>query len=174
MMAQATETSAGASSTPAALTSLSQTFTGPLPSNLEGRVRLVEVAQDGTLGAVIEEISFNSSRVQISSDRRVLTVFPVNAIQPGQSVMLQLPSKSPYGVPYAYPNHLASTPCIFKVPGLAPEAGAPVTTTTAATGGAGLTPWAILLGAVVIGVGVAAATGAFSGGGDGGTNNSSQ
>lgn len=179
LLAQAGEAGT-ATNAPAPLTSLSQTFVSPLPTGLSGTIRLVEVAEDGTLGAVVEEIPFSSSRVSISSDRLVLSVVPSNPIQPGQSVMLQLPSRSPEGVAYVYPYHLASTPCLFKVPATTAAAGAAAVAPAAlapaaAVGAAAIPTWAIVVGAVVVGVGVAAAAGAFSStGGGGGTSASSQ
>jgi hypothetical protein len=37
-------------------------------------------------------------------------VTPRTPIAPGQSVMMQLPSRSLEGVHFLYPNHLVSTP----------------------------------------------------------------
>lgn len=174
----------------ASLQVLSQSFTGPLPPNLSGNIRLVSVAEDGTLGNIVEEIPFDSPNVSFSPDRSQLIVRPSSPIAPGQSVMMQLPSRSLSGIRFVYPNHLVTTPCIFKataVSGLpaagAPLAGAPTagtaaaaTAAPAAAAAASTIPiWAIVAGIVVVGVGVAAASGAFSnGGGGGGTSPSSQ
>jgi hypothetical protein len=175
-------------STSAAPPVLSQQFAGPLPRNLSGNIRLVNVAEDGTLGSIVEEIPFSSSNVSFSPDRTQLFVRPSTPIAPGQSVMMQLPSRSLEGISFVYPNHLVSTPCIFKASavsalpaaGAAPAAAAPA----AAAGAAATAPvaaaaafpiWAVVAGVIVVGVGVAAASGAFSsGGGGGGTNPSSQ
>lgn len=173
-MAQAGEPATGTGA-PAPLAFLSQTFVSPLPNDLTGAIRLVEVAEDGTLGAMVEEIPFESSRVTISSDRLVLTVAPSTPIKPGQSVMLQLPSRSPAGVPYVYPYHLASTPCLFKVPATTAAAALPAAAVAPAAAAAAIPTWAIVVGAVVVGVGVAAAAGAFSSNsGGGGSSPSSQ
>ena len=193
-------------STSAALPVLSQQFAGPLPRNLSGNIRLVNVAEDGTLGSIVEEIPFSSSNVSFSPDRTQLFVRPSTPIAPGQSVMMQLPSRSLEGISFVYPNHLVSTPCIFKASavsalpaagaaGAAPAAAAgaaaaPATAAPAAAAGAAgaaaavpvaaaaaaaFPIWAIVAGVIVVGVGVAAASGAFSsGGGGGGTNPSSQ
>lgn len=169
LLAQAT----GAST---ALDVLSQTFVAPLPSNLAGNIRLVFVAEDGTLGNILEEVPFSSPRVSITNGGTLLSVRPSTPIQPGQSVMLQLPSTAPDGTPYTYPDHLASTPCVFKVPLVSTTpTPAPVPVPAPAAAAAGLPVWVYIVGAVVVGFGVAAASGAFSsGGGGGGTNPSSQ
>lgn len=174
---QTTERSPEAPATASgALTSLSQTFDGPLPSDLAGNIRLVSVLEDGSLGDLIEEIPVSSSRVLISADRLQLTVRPTNPIRPGQRVLLQLPSRSPQGLAYAYPNALGSTPCLFTAP-VAAAGALPGTAATAAIPGAAaaatIPVWAIVVGAVVVGVGVAAAAGAFGGGGGGGGGNPS-
>lgn len=49
----------------AALTTLSQDFNGPLPPNLSGNIRLVNVADDGTLGSIVEEIPFTRLQRQL-------------------------------------------------------------------------------------------------------------
>lgn len=169
LLAQAGETSA-------TLSVLSQQFTGPLPPNLSGNIRLVSIAEDGTLGNIVEEIPFSSPNVSFSPDRTQLFVRPSAPIAPGQSVMMQLPSRSVGGVRFVYPNHLVSTPCVFKAPAVSsvPGAVAPVAAAPAAAA-ASFPVWAIVAGVIVVGVGVAAAAGAFTnGGGGGGTNTSSQ
>lgn len=170
LLAQA-DTSSGA------ITVLGQSFAGPLPPNLSGNIRLVSVAEDGTLGGIVEEIPFDSPNVSFSPDRTQLIVRPSTPIAPGQSVMMQLPSRSPSGLRFVYPNHLVSTPCIFKATAVSalPGAAAAPLAPAAAAAASGIPAWAIVLGVVVVGVGVAAASGAFSdGGGGGGTNPSSQ
>ena len=185
-----------AQSSPASLGSLSsysQSFVGALPANLAGNLRLVYIDPNtGTIGQVLEEIAINGPNVSISPDRLQISIRlqPTSSIQPGQTVMMQLPSTTPAGDPIFYPNHLASTPCQFTVTALsalpltpftpvAPAgapAGAPVGVVAAApAAAAGLSPLAILGIVVLVGVGVAAAAGAFSSdGGGGGTNPSSQ
>lgn len=159
---------------------LSQTFDAPLPADLAGTIRLVLLRKDGTPGDLFEDIAVPSSQVTISDDRLQLTVRTTKPIKPGESVLMQLPSTSPEGLTYTYPNYLASTPCVFTVPAGA-VAGAAVAGAGAAAGvvGAAATaagisiPVLAIVGAVVVGVGVAAAAGAFNGGG-GGTGRSSQ
>lgn len=189
---------AQASESAAATSVLSQTFTGPLPPNLSGNIRLVTFnTADGTLGNIVEEIPFSSSNVSFSPDRTQLFVRPSTPITPGQSVMMQLPSRSLTGIRFVYPNHLVSTPCVFEATAVSslPAAGAAGAAAPAAGGAAAAAPaaaaaaapaaaaaaaasipvWAIVAGVIVVGVGVAAASGAFSsGGGGGGTNPSSQ
>lgn len=167
LLAQANEAAAG-------LQVLSQSFAGQLPPNLTGNIRLVTVAEDGTLGNIVEEIPFDSPNVSFSPDRTQLIVRPSTPITPGQSVMMQLPSRSLSGIRFVYPNHLVSTPCIFKATAVSalPGAGA---APAAAAAASSIPVWAIVAGVIVVGVGVAAASGAFSsGGGGGGTNPSSQ
>ena len=152
---------------PSSLTVLRQSFIGPLPRNLSGNIRLVSISEDGTLGQLVEELPFSSPRVRFSLDRTELSVRPTAPIPPGQSVMLQLPSRSASGVRFIYPNHLASTPCIFKAPAVSSQPAPP----PPAAGGS--TPfWLVVAGALVVGVGITAAFTAGSGGG--GTNPSSQ
>jgi len=165
------------------LNTLSQTFQGAFPANVIGNIRIVNLLPDGTLGSVVEEIPFNSSRVTLkplNSQLVELSVQPTTPLQPGQSVMMQLPSTSPTGVPYSFPGHLATTPCTFTgvasttaaaggaVAGGAAAAGAAVAGAATAT----FPVLAVVLGVVVIGGIVAAATGAFNG--NGGSNPSSQ
>lgn len=152
----------------AGLAELRQSFVSRLPSNLSGNIRLMSIAEDGTLGGVVEEIPFNSPNISFSADRTQLIVRPTTPIAPGQSVMLQLPSRSPSGVRFFYPNHLTSTPCIFKATAVSSVPAAVAPAAAAST----FPTWAVILGVVVVGVGVAAATGAFNG--DAGTNTSSQ
>lgn len=149
----------------ASLSVLRQKFVGPLPRDLSGAIRLVSVGDDGALGPVVEEIPFSGPNVIVSTDRTELAVRPTAPIAPGQSVMLQLPSRSLSGVPFVYPNHLASTPCVFKAPAVSSQPKPPAPT-------AGSTPyWLIVAGAVVVGVGL---TAAFTGGGGGGATPISQ
>ena len=154
------------SGAPSTLTVLRQSFIGPLPRNLSGNIRLVTISEEGTLGEVVEEIAFSSPRVGFSPDRTELSVRPTAPIPPGQSVMLQLPSRSPSGVPFVYPNHLASTPCIFKAPAVSSLPTPPP------PGGSPTPFWVVVAGALVVGVALTAAFTAGSGGG--GTNPSSQ
>lgn len=177
-----------AQSDPASLGSLSnysQSFVGPLPANLSGNLRIVYIdPSTGTIGQVLEEIDVNGPNVTISPDRLKITIRlqPTSTIQPGQTVMLQLPSTTPAGDPILYPNHLAATPCQFTVTAVSalpltpvPVPAAPLAAAAAPVAAAGISPLLILGAVIVIGVGVAAATGAFSGGGGGGgTNPSSQ
>lgn len=149
----------------ASLSVLRQRFVGPLPRNLSGAIRLVSVGDDGALGPVVEEIPFSGPNVIVSTDRTELAVRPTAPIAPGQSVMMQLPSRSLSGAPFVYPNHLASTPCVFKAPAMSSQPKPPAPT-------AGSTPyWLIVAGAVVVGVGL---TAAFTGGGGGGATPISQ
>ena len=175
-----------AQSDPASLGSLSnysQSFVGPLPANLSGNLRIVYIdPSTGTIGQVLEEIDVNGPNVTISPDRLKITIRlqPTSTIQPGQTVMLQLPSATPAGDPILYPNHLASTPCQFTVTAVSalpvapiPVPAAPLAAAAAPVAAAGISPLLILGAVILVGVGVAAATGAFGGGG-GGTNPSSQ
>ncbi len=163
----------------ASLSSYSQSFVGALPSNLAGSLRLVYIDPNtGTIGQVLEEIDINGPNVTISPDRLQITVSlqPTSSIQPGQTVMMQLPSTTPAGEPIIYPNHLASTPCQFTVTAVSALPVAPVGVVAApVAAAAGISPLLILGAVVLVGVGVAAAVGAFSSdGGGGGTNPSSQ
>ncbi len=158
---------AQSSGVPSSLTLLRQSFIGPLPRNLSGNIRLVAISEDGTLGQIVEEIPFSSPRVRFSPDRTELSVRPTAPIPPGQSVMLQLPSRSPSGVRFAYPNHLASTPCIFKAPAVSS-----LPTTPPPPPGGSTPVWLVVAGALVFAVGITAAF--TAGGGGGGTNPSSQ
>jgi hypothetical protein len=152
---------------PSSLTLLRQSFIGPLPRNLSGNIRLVTISEDGTLGQIVEEIPFSSPRVSFSPDRTELSVRPTAPIPPGQSVMMLLPSRSASGVRFVYPNHLASTPCIFKAPAVSSQPTPPPPPA------GGSTPfWLVVAGALVVGVGITAAF--TAGGGGGGTNPSSQ
>ena len=175
-----------AQSDPAALGSLSnytQSFVGALPENLAGNLRIVFIdSNTGTIGQVLEEIDVNGPNVTISPDRLKITIRlqPTSTIQPGQTVMLQLPATTPAGDPIIYPNHLASTPCQFTVTAVSalpvapiPVPAAPLAAAAAPVAAAGISPLLILGAVILVGVGVAAATGAFGGGG-GGTNPSSQ
>lgn len=155
---------------------LSQTFDGPLPANLSGTIRLVRLRKDGTPGDLFEEVAVPSSQVTISDDRLQLTVRTTKPIKPGESVLMQLPSSSPEGLAYSYPNSLASTPYVFTVPaaGAAVAGAAAAGVAGAAATAAGISiPVLAIVGAVVVGVGVAAAAGAFNGGGGGGGSNRS-
>ncbi len=178
-----------AQSSPASLGSLSsysQSFVGALPANLAGNVRLVYIDPNtGTIGQVLEEIEMSGPNVSISPDRLQISIRlqPTSSIQPGQTVMMQLPSTTPAGDPIVYPNHLASTPCQFTVTAVSAlpltpltpvaPAGAPLAA-AAPTAAAGISPLLILGVVVLVGVGVAAAAGAFSSSSGGGTNPSSQ
>ena len=166
------------------LSNYTQSFVGPLPANFSGNMRLVFIDPNtGTIGEVLAEIPVSSPNVVISPDRLQLTINlpPGSGIQPGQTVMLQLPSTTPAGNPIIYPNHLATTPCQFTITAaattvlpVAPIAAAPLAAApVAAAAAAGISPLAIIGIVVLVGVGVAAAAGAFSSG-DGGTNTSSQ
>jgi len=86
---------------------------------------------------------------------------PGTGIQPGQTVMLQLPSTTPAGDPIFYPNHLATTPCQFTVTAVAALPAVVPVVPVAAAAAAGISPLAIIIGVLVVGVGVAAAAGAF-------------
>jgi len=169
------------------LQTLSQTFQGAFPTNVIGNIRIVTLLEDGTLGKVVEEIPFNSSRVvlkPLDSQFVELSVQPTAPLQPGQSVMMQLPSTSPTGVPYSFPGHLASTPCTFTgaaastataagIGAAAGSAAAGVGTAAAAGAAAASFPvLAVVIGVALVGGIVAAVSGAFSG--NGGTTASSQ
>ena len=161
-----------------ALSSYSQTFTGPLPLNLAGKLRIVAIDPNtGTIGRVLEEINVNSPNITISPDRLQITIRPQvgTVIRPGDTVMVQFPSVTPTGNPIVYPNHLASTPCQFTataVSAVLPVAPLPVVAAAAAP--AAISPLLIIGAALLVGVGVAAAVGAFSSNSGGGTNPSSQ
>jgi len=105
----------------------------------------------------------DSSYVVISPDRLQMTINlpPGTGIQPGQTVMLQLPSTTPAGDPIFYPNHLATTPCQFTVTAVAALPAVVPVVPVAAAAAAGISPLAIIIGVLVVGVGVAAAAGAF-------------
>ena len=149
-------------------------------------MRLVYIDPNtGTIGQVLEEIEMSGPNVSISPDRLQISIRlqPTSSIQPGQTVMMQLPSTTPAGDPIVYPNHLASTPCQFTVTAVSAlpltpltpvaPAGAPLAA-AAPTAAAGISPLLILGVVVLVGVGVAAAAGAFSSSSGGGTNPSSQ
>ncbi|MFZ0408609.1 MAG: hypothetical protein WAM11_10935 [Cyanobium sp.] len=155
------------------LSSYTQTFLSPLPGNLSGKLRLVSI-DPGTdsIGQVLEEIPLDGPSVVISPDRLQLTVKPQlsSVIQPGQIVMLQLPSMTLAGDPIVYPYHLATTPCKFPIAAASPT---PTLAAAAPAVSATISPWVIVGGVAVLGLIVAAAAGAFNGGG-GGTNQVSQ
>jgi hypothetical protein len=170
------------------LATYTQSFVGPLP-DLAGNLRVVFISDTGTIGDVLAEIPINNNpSVVISPDRLQMTINlpPGSGIQPGQTVMVQLPSTTPTGSPIIYPNHLAATPCQFTVTAAAATSALPVgagaaaavpaaaaAAPVAAAAAGGLSTLAIVGIVLVVGGVVAAAAGAFSSG-DGGTNPSSQ
>ncbi len=167
-----------AQSDPASLGSLSsysQSFVGPLPANLSGNLRIVFIDPNtGTIGQVLEEIDLNGPDVTISPDRLKITIRlqPTSTIQPGQTVMLQLPSTTPAGQPILYPNHLATTPCQFTV--TAVSAVTPAVPPLAAAAAPGFPIWAVVVGVLVVGGVVTAIVSSGNSNGGGGTNGSSQ
>ncbi len=170
-----------AQSDPAALGSLSsysQSFVGALPANLSGNLRIVYIDPNtGTIGQVLEEIDVNGPNVTISPDRLKITIRlqPTSTIQPGQTVMLQLPSTNLAGDPIIYPYHLASTPCQFTVTAVSTLPVVPVPAAPLAAAAApGFPIWAVVLGALVVGGVVTAIVTSSGSQGGGGTNNSSQ
>jgi hypothetical protein len=131
------------------LSSYNQTFAGPLPRNIAGNLRIVAI--DPNTGTVIE---------------------------PRDSAMLQSPSVTSAGQPLANLNHLASTPSqvtATAVPAVAPVDPIPVVAAAAsAEAPARISPLLIIGAVLLVGLGVAAAVGAFRRDSGGGTNTSSQ
>ena len=155
-------------------------FNEALPTDMQGPIRLRIINSDGTLGSLQQEISNYS--VQLNGKQVILR--PSSSIPAGQNFVLEFPSTCGSGT-CVYPGQPLGEP--LYVGFNSPEAIAPFSATAsgaaatgaAATGaaavGASFPVWAIVLGVVVVGVGVAAASGAFSsGGGGGGTSPSSQ
>jgi hypothetical protein len=130
------------------LSRYNQTFAGPLPRNIAGNLRIVAI--DPNTGTEIE---------------------------PRDTAMVQSPSVTSAGQPLANLNHLASTlsqVTATAVPAVAPVDPIPVVAAAAAEAPARISPLLIIGAVLLVGLGVAAAVGAFRRDSGGGTNTSSQ
>lgn len=151
---------------PTGTSELSISFDTPFPDQLPANIQLLEVAEDGSL-KLLQDYPLSSSDLLFSPDRLKLTAKISQPLRTGQRVILQFPASTAQGIVYGCPS-TAGSPCAFQVIEGLPIGAAPAAASTFPT-------WAIVLGVVVVGVGVAAISGAFSSdGGGGGTNPSSQ
>jgi hypothetical protein len=147
-------------------------FAGPLPETLSGFIsirRRASSSSDLQAGEEVERIPLDSPNVQLSEDRRTLTITHDVVLRQGETFCALLPEG-----PYVLPNRI--TPCCFTL-------GAGAVSTERRTTPCALAPlptasnpfpWWVVPAGLGIGVVICAAAGCFSGGGGGGTGQSSR
>ncbi|QPN64616.1 hypothetical protein [Synechococcus sp. CBW1004] len=145
--------------------SLTLRFNKAIPTDLKGPITVRFINSDDTLGETQQQIS----KYTVSQDGLEVTLRPGTDLPAGTNFAFQFPSTCDQG-PCVYPSQPVGQPLYVgfnspQVIGPAVLAGAAAST---------IPTWAVILGVVVVGFGVAAASGAFSSGGGGGTNPSSQ
>ncbi len=145
--------------------SLTLRFNKKIPTDLKGPITVRFINSDDTLGETQQLIS----KYTVSQDGLEVTLRPGTDLPADTNFAFQFPSTCDQG-PCVYPSQPVGQP--LYVGFNSPQVIGPLLAGAAA---ATIPVWAVILGVVVVGFGVAAASGAFSSGdGGGGTNPSSQ